>query len=46
VEGHRRAGNVYRHDYGDIAADIVLTTVRVELPPLLAVVEAELGRAD
>lgn len=40
------AGNIYRHDYGDVTADIILTTVRKALPPLLAAVEAERTRAD
>lgn len=39
------AGNVYRHDYGDVTPQIVLATVREALPPLLAAVEAELARA-
>ena len=42
----RGAGNIYRHEYGEVDPELVLNTVRVELPPLLAVVEAELGRAD
>ncbi len=38
-----RAGNVYRHDYEDVSAEFVWVTVEDHLPPLLAVVEAELG---
>jgi uncharacterized protein with HEPN domain len=36
------AGNVYRHDYEDVAAHFVWDTVRIHLPPLRAVIEAEL----
>ena len=39
------AGNVYRHDYEDVAAQDVWNTVRVALPPLRAVVEQELGKS-
>ena len=39
------AGNVYRHDYEDVAANFVWDTVRISLPPLRAVVEQELRRA-
>ena len=39
------AGNVYRHDYGDVTPDIVFATVRDALPDLLAAVEAELARS-
>jgi uncharacterized protein with HEPN domain len=39
------AGNVYRHDYEDVAAQDVWNTVQVALPPLRAVVEQELGAA-
>jgi uncharacterized protein with HEPN domain len=38
------AGNVYRHDYEDVAAQFVWDTVQRDLPPLRAVVEQELGR--
>ena len=38
------AGNVYRHNYEDVAAHLVWTTVQQALPPLKAVVEAELAR--
>jgi len=37
------AGNIYRHDYEDVAAQDVWNTVRVALPSLRAVVEQELG---
>lgn len=40
----RAAGNIYRHEYGEVDPELVLNTVRVELPPLLAAVEAELAR--
>ena len=38
------AGNVYRHDYEDVAAEFVWETVQRALPPLRAVIEAELKR--
>jgi uncharacterized protein with HEPN domain len=38
------AGNVYRHDYEDVAADYVWDTVQLALPPLRAVVDAELAK--
>ena len=36
------AGNVYRHDYEDVAAKIVWDTVQVALPPLRDVISREL----
>ncbi|MGF6310629.1 uncharacterized protein with HEPN domain [Bradyrhizobium sp. i1.8.4] len=38
------AGNVYRHDYEDVAAQFVWDTVEQALPPLRAVVEQEIAR--
>jgi uncharacterized protein with HEPN domain len=38
------AGNIYRHDYEDVAAEFVWETVERALPPLRAVIEAELKR--
>lgn len=38
------AGNVYRHDYEDVAARYVWKTVNESLPPLHAVIAAELAR--
>ncbi|MGH6739484.1 MAG: HepT-like ribonuclease domain-containing protein [Bradyrhizobium sp.] len=38
------AGNVYRHDYEDVAAQLVWETVQRELQPLRAVIEEELAR--
>ena len=38
------AGNVYRHDYEDVAAQYVWDTVQLALPPLRTVVEEELAR--
>jgi uncharacterized protein with HEPN domain len=38
------AGNVYRHDYDNVAEEIVWRTVQNNLAPLLAAVEAELAR--
>jgi uncharacterized protein with HEPN domain len=36
------AGNVYRHDYEDVAANYVWDTVQNELPPLRKVIEQKL----
>ena len=36
------AGNVYRRDYEDVAANYVWDTLQNDLPPLRAVIEAEL----
>lgn len=38
------AGNVYRHDYEDVTAKVVLATVQFALPPLLAVIREEIER--
>ena len=38
------AGSVYRHDYEDVAAPFIWTTVQRSLPALEAVVTEELGR--
>lgn len=38
------AGNVYRHDYEDVAAQFVWDTVQRALPPLRVVVELEIAR--
>jgi uncharacterized protein with HEPN domain len=40
------AGNVYRHDYEDVAAQFVWDTVQRALPALREVVELELSRKD
>jgi uncharacterized protein with HEPN domain len=40
------AGNVYRHDYEDVAARVVLDTVRIALPQLRLVILAEIDRLD
>ena len=40
------AGNIYRHDYEDVAAQRVWDTVQLALPPLRTVVERELGQED
>lgn len=37
------AGNVYRHNYEDVAAQYVWDTVQRDLPPLRVVVEQELS---
>jgi uncharacterized protein with HEPN domain len=40
------AGNVYRHDYEDVAASFVWATVHNHLPPLRAVIAEELSRHE
>jgi uncharacterized protein with HEPN domain len=40
------AGNVYRHDYEDVAAQIVWDTVEYALPPLRVVVDEELNNPE
>jgi len=37
------AGNVYRHDYEDVAAKLVWDTVQLASPPLAAVIARELA---
>ena len=37
------AGNVYRHDYEDVAARHVWDTVQIDLPPLRVVIAQELA---
>lgn len=37
------AGNIYRHDYEDVAAQHVWDAVQIDLPPLRAVIEQELA---
>jgi uncharacterized protein with HEPN domain len=39
------AGNVYRHDYEDVAAQLVWDTVQQSLPPLKVVIEAEIRKS-
>jgi uncharacterized protein with HEPN domain len=36
------AGNIYRHDYEDVAAELVWETAQRALPPLRVAIEAEL----
>jgi uncharacterized protein with HEPN domain len=38
------AGDLYRHDYEDVAADFVWETVKRALAPLRTVIEIELKR--
>ena len=40
------AGNIYRHDYEDVAAQQVWDTLQIDLPGLRAVVEQELAGID
>ncbi len=37
------AGNIYRHDYEDVAASYVWVTLQNHLPPLRAVIDRELA---
>jgi uncharacterized protein with HEPN domain len=39
------AGNIYRHEYEDVAAKLVSDTVALALPPLREAVAAELALA-
>lgn len=38
------AGNVYRHDYEDVLAQLVWDTVQKALPSLRVAIEAEIAR--
>jgi uncharacterized protein with HEPN domain len=40
------AGNVYRHDYEDVAPSYIWATLRNHLPPLRVVVTQELAALD
>lgn len=40
------AGNVYRHDYEDVSAELVWNTVQSALPLLLTVIEREIARLN
>ena len=40
----RDAGNVYRHNYDNVAETIVWRTVQQRLPELVAVIEEEIAR--
>jgi uncharacterized protein with HEPN domain len=40
------AGNIYRHDYEDVAAKLVWETVQLALPPLHEVVTHEIAAID
>ena len=40
------AGNVYRHDYEDVAASFVWATVQNHLPPLHVVIAHKLSRHE
>jgi uncharacterized protein with HEPN domain len=39
-------GNVYRHDYDNVAEDFVWRTVQYSLAPLLAAVKSEIAGLD
>jgi uncharacterized protein with HEPN domain len=45
-KGMAGAGNVYRHDYREVAALRIWDAVRFALPPLRKVVEQELATED
>ncbi len=40
------AGNVYRHDYEDVAARYVWNTAQRDLPPLRAAIQHEIDALD
>ena len=40
------AGNIYRHEYEDVAARLVWQTMTVSLPPLYRAVTAEIASLD
>ena len=40
------AGNIYRHDYEDVAVQHVWDAVQIDLPPLRAVSTQELAKLD
>jgi uncharacterized protein with HEPN domain len=40
------AGNIYRHDYEEVAAQHVWDTVQIDLPPLRAAIAQELAALD
>lgn len=40
------AGNIYRHDYEDVAAKLIWDTVHVALPPLRDVVASEISALE
>ena len=44
MEADGCAGNVYRHDYEDVAAQFVWDTVHRALPDLKTAIEAEVAR--
>jgi len=46
LEGDPGAGNIYRHDYEDVAAQQVWDAVRIDLPLLRSVIEQELTAVD
>jgi uncharacterized protein with HEPN domain len=46
LEGYSWSGNVYRHDYEEVAAKVVWDTVQLALPPLRLVVALELGAIE
>jgi uncharacterized protein with HEPN domain len=45
-KGMAGAGNIYRHEYEDVAAREVWDTVTLHLPPLRIVVETELAALE
>jgi uncharacterized protein with HEPN domain len=45
-KGMAGAGNIYRHNYEDVAAKLVWDTVQLALPPLRDVVARELAAVE
>jgi uncharacterized protein with HEPN domain len=44
MEQMAAAGNVYRHDYEDVAAQLVWDTLERALPPLRDAIQKELAK--
>jgi uncharacterized protein with HEPN domain len=42
--GMAASGNIYRHEYEDVAAHAVWDTLTIHLPPLLTIIRTELAR--
>ncbi len=44
MENIASAGNIYRHDYEDVAAHYLWDTVHLALPPLRVVIQDEIEK--
>jgi uncharacterized protein with HEPN domain len=44
MEKHCGAGNIYRHDYEDVAARYIWDTVQLALKPLRVIIKAEIEK--